>query len=301
MNKPEYQSQNETKLSNMPPRPHQAKGKKKVNPAVVGGAVAGAAVLGVGGTAAAMSLSDDDNEEELPEEDILDLDSQEEEIVIGDGSGAGNGESIISHIFGGESADSPAATSAQAANGPSSQAAPHRPQQSHHHQHQPQAQQHQPQQQEQHQQTQQPQQQQQQQQQHQEQHQQDNTHTPDDVDVNEVISVTEVDNNDNDMPELLAFEEPVYQTGPGGNVQVSANFTLEGENYTMIDVDNDGVFDGVVCDGQVISTETGGMMVSDVELMVNESNDDYLAATETDNNDDVSLTGDVAADDTILV
>ena len=101
MNKPEYQSQNETKLSNMPPRPHQAKGKKKVNPAVVGGAVAGAAVLGVGGTAAAMSLSDDDNEEELPEEDILDLDSQEEEIVIGDGSGAGNGESIISHIFGG--------------------------------------------------------------------------------------------------------------------------------------------------------------------------------------------------------
>ena len=57
MNKPEYQSQNETKLSNMPPRPHQAKGKKKVNPAVVGGAVAGAAVLGVGGTAAAMSLS----------------------------------------------------------------------------------------------------------------------------------------------------------------------------------------------------------------------------------------------------
>ena len=42
-------------------------------------------------------------------------------------------------------------------------------------------------------------------------------------------------------------------------------------------------------------------MVSDVELMVNESNDDYLAATETDNNDDVSLTGDVAADDTILV
>ena len=281
MNKPEYQSQNETKLSNMPPRPHQAKGKKKVNPAVVGGAVAGAAVLGVGGTAAAMSLSDDDNEEELPEEDILDLDSQEEEIVIGDGSGAGNGESIISHIFGGESADSPAATSAQAANGPSSQAAPHRPQQSHHHQHQPQAQQHQP--------------------QHQEQHQQDNTHTPDDVDVNEVISVTEVDNNDNDMPELLAFEEPVYQTGPGGNVQVSANFTLEGENYTMIDVDNDGVFDGVVSDGQVISTETGGMMVSDVELMVNESNDDYLAATETDNNDDVSLTGDVAADDTILV
>ncbi len=281
MNKPEYQSQNETKLSNMPPRPHQAKGKKKVNPAVVGGAVAGAAVLGVGGTAAAMSLSDDDNEEELPEEDILDLDSQEEEIVIGDGSGAGNGESIISHIFGGESADSPAATSAQAANGPSSQAAPHRPQQSHHHQHQPQAQQHQPQQ--------------------QEQHQQDNTHTPDDVDVNEVISVTEVDNNDNDMPELLAFEEPVYQTGPGGNVQVSANFTLEGENYTMIDVDNDGVFDGVVSDGQVISTETGGMMVSDVELMVNESNDDYLAATETDNNDDVSLTGDVAADDTILV
>ena len=69
----------------------------------------------------------------------------------------------------------------------------------------------------------------------------------------------------------------------------------------MIDVDNDGVFDGVVSDGQVISTETGGMMVSDVELMVNESNDDYLAATETDNNDDVSLTGDVAADDTILV
>lgn len=263
--------------------------------------MAGAAVLGVGGTAAAMSLSDDDNEEELPEEDILDLDSQEEEIVIGDGSGAGNGESIISHIFGGESADSPAATSAQAANDPSSQAAPHRPQQSHHHQHQPQAQQHQPQQQEQHQQTQQPQQQQQQQQQHQEQHQQDNTHTPDDVDVNEVISVTEVDNNDNDMPELLAFEEPDYQTGPGGNVQVSANFTLEGENYTMIDVDNDGVFDGVVSDGQVISTETGGMMVSDVELMVNESNDDYLAATETDNNDDVSLTGDVAADDTILV
>lgn len=121
------------------------------------------------------------------------------------------------------------------------------------------------------------------------------------MDVNEVISVTEVDNNDNDMPELLAFEEPVYQTGPGGNVQVSANFTLEGENYTMIDVDNDGVFDGVVTDGQVISTETGGMMVSDVELMVNESNDDYLAATETDNNDDVSLTGDVAADDTILV
>ena len=98
MNKPEYKSQNESKLSNMPPRPHQAKGKKKVNPAVVGGAVAGAAVLGVGGTAAAMSLSDDDNEEELPEEDILDLDSQEEEIVIGDGSGAGNGESIISHI-----------------------------------------------------------------------------------------------------------------------------------------------------------------------------------------------------------
>ena len=119
--------------------------------------------------------------------------------------------------------------------------------------------------------------------------------------MNEVISVTEVDNNDNDMPELLSFEEPDYQTGPGGNVQVSANFTLEGENYTMIDVDNDGVFDGVVSNGQVISTETGGMMVSDVELMVNESNDDYLAATETDNNDDVSLTGDVAADDTILV
>ena len=104
------------------------------------------------------------------------------------------------------------------------------------------------------------------------------------------------------MPELLEFEEPEYVQDDAGNIQVHADFTLEGETFTMIDVDGDGTFDGIDNgDGTMAEVNVGGLMVSDVEMMTHETDHDYLAANELDNNSDVNGVGESSADDTILV
>lgn len=121
------------------------------------------------------------------------------------------------------------------------------------------------------------------------------------VNPNEIISITAVDDEDNDMPELVEFEELEYVNDGSGHVQVHADFTIEGENFTMIDIDGDGIFDGIIDDdGTMAGVNTGGLMVSDVEMMTHD-NDDYLAAHDMDNNTDINGVGESSDNDTILV
>lgn len=278
MNKPPYnpQSQN-TQPATVPAQGPNAQhaGKKKVNPKVVAGAAAGAAVLGVGATAAAMGLGghDDNNDD--------DIDVNAEEIEIGDSALNPDQPANGTFQFGNGHADSQSGTSAPAHHQSSAS-----------HANPPAAGNHTPTQEEQH----------------------IGSHTPgqqeqhvtiqNDEEVNpaEIISITEVDDNDNDMPELLEFEEPEYVQDDAGNIQVHADFTLEGETFTMIDVDGDGTFDGIDNgDGTMAEVNVGGLMVSDVEMMTHENDHDYLAANELDNNSDVNGVGESSADDTILV
>lgn len=124
---------------------------------------------------------------------------------------------------------------------------------------------------------------------------------PDDTTPEDIIAVTEVDPEDNDMPELLSFNNVELVPTEDGEVMISADFTLEGDSYTMVDVDNDGIFDAVVDASGEMQGSAGGMMLSDIELIANEGNNDYLAANEHDNNSDVSATGDASADDIVTV
>lgn len=281
MNKPPYNPQNQnTQQATVPSQGAKAPqaGKKKVNPKVVAGAAAGAAVLGVGATAAAMGLGANDDHNDDATDDI-DLDVNAEEIEIGDS--ALNPDQPASGSFhfglgGNDSASQPAAQHQQAP--AHHQAAPQHPaapaqEEQHIGGHTPG---------------------------HEEEH-----FTPgndEEVDPAEIISITEVDSDDNDMPELLEFEEPEYVDDGAGNIQVHADFTLEGETFTMIDVDGDGTFDGIDNgDGTMAEVNVGGLMVSDVEMMTHENDHDYLAANDLDNNTDVNAAGEASADDTILV
>lgn len=307
MNKPAYNPEQKNTIASGA-NPSTAKTGKGINPKTVAGAAAGAAVIGVGGTAAAMHLSENADD---AEEQEIDLDAQAEEIEL-DGNGDFNPDAPISgigSIFGANAGNTPAADHpAETPSRPNPDSATQAPTAA---QQQPAAQQP-------------------------SQAQEPNTNTagnstttgntnstttenpantsgqnenglqedPDDgpVSVDEVIALTEVDENDADMPELLSFENvELVQDEEDGTVQVQAQFTMEGENYTMIDVDNDGVFDTVADAAGNAQGSAAGMMLSDIELINNENNTDYLAANEYDNNGDVSGSGESAIDDTVTV
>ena len=121
------------------------------------------------------------------------------------------------------------------------------------------------------------------------------------ISPDEILSETSIDIDDNEIPELLSFDTVELVDDDQGNVHVQAEFTMEGENYTMIDIDNDGVFDSVAdASGNDMGT-AGGMMISDIELINNANNDNYLSANEYDNNTDLSGTGESSLQDTIDV
>ena len=122
------------------------------------------------------------------------------------------------------------------------------------------------------------------------------------INPEEILSVTEVDSDDNDIPEVVGFDNGVEVVAQeNGEVAYVAEFSTEGGNGLMVDVDADGVFD-MVTDGSGQNLgSAGGTMVSDIELMQHENDTEYLAANELDNNSDVSGTGEAAADDVIII
>lgn len=245
-----------------------AKKSKKLNSKVAGGAVAGAAVLGVGGTAAAMSLADGDEDNEIEE---IDLDAQAEEIEIGADDdfnpNTPDANSSLNGMF--HTNLHPAHTSSDQQSTPSANNG------------------------------------------HEAHNETNQSGTDNHININdtndgtisadEVIALTEIDSNDNDMPELLTFENVELIQEPDGDVHLHAEFTVDGERYTMVDIDNDGVFDTVEDSTGTVQGGAAGMMLSDIELISNENNTNYLAANDLDNNSNISGTGESAIDDNVII
>ncbi len=280
---------------------------KKFNGKVAVGAAAGAAVLGVGGTAAAMHFNNDD--EQAPEENT---DAMEEEIVIGDDNFnpdapiEGGGLGSVFSVFSSSTTTTEEAAQQTESAAQAQHTAPHRQHHSSHSSHTQNSANSQT--------------------QHDNNNNEENggghnnnnneddnhgggdteNGVPDIDDIqpispDEILSETSIDIDDNEIPELLSFDTVELVDDDQGNVHVQAEFTMEGENYTMIDIDNDGVFDSVAdASGNDMGT-AGGMMISDIELINNANNDNYLSANEYDNNTDLSGTGESSLQDTIDV
>ncbi len=121
------------------------------------------------------------------------------------------------------------------------------------------------------------------------------------VNPDEVLAVTAIDESDNDMPELLSFESVELVPDENGEVTVEAQFTMNNESFTMVDIDGDGVFDNYVNEMGNNQGSAAGMMVSDIELMQHENDNTYLAANNFDNNSEISGTYESSVDDTIIV
>lgn len=120
---------------------------------------------------------------------------------------------------------------------------------------------------------------------------------PDDI-ADAIISGEEVDPNDIDMADVVEFHsiEEVYDVN--GESYIQANFTdVYGNEYAMIDVDGDSVFDYVTTsDGSEIVGYEEDYTIADAELDINDDNT-YVAQTEYDN--EIPETD--FADDIILV
>lgn len=292
MNKQNFNTQKDT-IAATPKAANKT--NKSIDPKIAGGAIAGAAVLGVGGAAAAANYISDENEE-----DIIDLDAQAEEIEISPEEGFNPDAPVsslnLNNIFAGNNPPqtpnagrTPSApTSNTGANNANSAQHSNNVNPAH-----------------------------------------SNTNTvnvntqqqPASANINqtttsvdnvvdeidtpvnpqEVIAITAVDDDDNDMPELLTFESVELLPNEDGTVQIQAQFSMDGESYTMIDVDNDGIFDAVADAAGNSQGSAAGMMLSDIEIINNANNNEYLAANEYDNNSNVSDTGDSAINDTVIV
>lgn len=120
---------------------------------------------------------------------------------------------------------------------------------------------------------------------------------PDDI-ADAIISGEEVDPNDIDMADVVEFHsiEEVYDEN--GESYIQAQFTDHyGNEYAMIDVDGDSVFDYVTTsDGSEIVGYEEDYTIADAELDINDDNT-YVAQTEYDN--EIPETD--FADDIILV
>lgn len=136
--------------------------------------------------------------------------------------------------------------------------------------------------------------------QHQENHQQTTPPSSnEEINPDEILSVTEVDTNDIDGDRVINFDEvSTIVNTDGDEMNVGIFHTPDGTEVAMVDIDNDNVFD-VVIDGQGdIIGDANNMTVGDAELMINESNDTYL--TQNDNESD-SMTGESFTDDAMFV
>lgn len=92
---------------------------------------------------------------------------------------------------------------------------------------------------------------------------------------------------------------------------VDQNYTvveMGNDQFTMVDIDGDGVFDVMQDDtGRTLNIsnnpEISAVNVSDVEVQIQEQNGDlgYMAQTEYDNNSDISASGDYYGNDVVEV
>ena len=118
---------------------------------------------------------------------------------------------------------------------------------------------------------------------------------PDEI-AEAIISETEIDPDDIDMAEIINFDDIDTVADIDGQMYTVATFhDASGNEYAMIDVDNDNTFDYIVDkDGYILADEDGrpletaGITVDDVELDMNPDNT-YLAANDQDISDDIDF------------
>lgn len=123
----------------------------------------------------------------------------------------------------------------------------------------------------------------------------------------ELVAVEAVDANDAVAEDAIEYGEVGVIVAEDGEEHHYAVVEVANQQVTMVDIDDDNVFDvaqddqGIVYDINNPNTEV--MMVSDAEVQLQEQQNEYeyLAQTELDNNTDTSLTGDHYYDDVVEV
>lgn len=118
---------------------------------------------------------------------------------------------------------------------------------------------------------------------------------PDDI-ADAIIAENQIDPNDIDMADIINFDEIGTVTDEAGEMYTAATFhDGAGNEYMMVDLDNDNTFDIILTEeGSVLVDENGapiptaGITVDDVELDINNDNE-YLAANDDISGDDLDI------------
>lgn len=120
-----------------------------------------------------------------------------------------------------------------------------------------------------------------------------------------IISTEEIDPNDIDPVDVINFQEIETVYAVNGDTITHASFqNAAGEEFVMVDIDGDNVFDYVTdASGNPVIDESGhmvsaeGMTVDDAEIQIADNNT-YLAVNDTDNTSDFG--SDTIVDDIVI-
>lgn len=108
----------------------------------------------------------------------------------------------------------------------------------------------------------------------------DGTDTP--VDPGEdvpVIAEVEIDPDDIDLQAVVDFDQVGTIYTVDGDEFAAAHAFVDGEEIVMVDTTNDGIFDSVELDGDVVEANLGGLNIGDAEVHIDDAHANYIPPT----------------------
>lgn len=94
-----------------------------------------------------------------------------------------------------------------------------------------------------------------------------------------VIAEVEIDPDDIDLQAVVDFDQVGTIYTVDGDEFAAAHAFVDGEDIVMVDTTNDGIFDSVQIDGEVMEANLGGLNIGDAEVHIDEAHANYIPPT----------------------